>query len=52
MYESDSPYGIDFVELPEFYYLLIFLVQYFEYMLLFASIDSSNDKRISLNEFL
>ena len=49
--KSSSKYGDEFVGWLEFRIILIYLRQYFEYYVMFCRIDSSNDFKISINEF-
>lgn len=48
---SSSSVGEDYVERIEFRLLLLYLRQYFEYWQMFTIINSTTDKRISLDEF-
>ena len=43
--------GDDYIELCEFKFFLIALRQYFEYWVAFTTVDSDNDRRITLEEF-
>lgn len=43
--------GDDYIELREFKFFLLSLRQYFEYFEAFSRVDTSNDNRISLEEF-
>ena len=49
--KSSSKYGDEFVGWLEFRIILVYLRQYFEYYVMFCRIDSSNDFKISINEF-
>ena len=49
--KSKKSGGDDYVERSEFRLVLLYLRQYFEYMVAFKKIDKSNDDRISLAEF-
>ena len=50
--KSTSKHGPDYIELKEFKYLLYCLRQYFEYYQAFARVDTGDDNRIDLNEFV
>ena len=50
--KSKSVHGPDYVERREFRQLLYYLRLYFEYFQAFARIDTGDDNRIDLNEFL
>ena len=49
--KSSSKYGDEFVGWLEFRIILVYLRQYFEYYVMFCRIDSSQDFKISINEF-
>ena len=49
--KSKSKYGKDYIEFGEFKLLLIALRQYFEYWVMFETLDSSGDRRIEFKEF-
>ena len=50
--KSKNTHGADYVERKEFRLLLLALRQYFEYYQAFARIDTSDDSRISKEEFM
>ncbi len=50
-YKSKSKYGVDYVEFNEFRFFLIYLRQYFEYYVMFCSVDKTGDHKINLEEF-
>ncbi len=50
-FKSSSKAGDDYVEKEEFVFLLKYLRQYFEYWIMFDRIDTSGDRRITLEEF-
>ena len=49
--KGKSKYSNDYVEWLEFRILLVYLRQYFEYYVMFCRIDTSDDFKVSLNEF-
>uniref|UniRef100_A0A0G4HUU7 EF-hand domain-containing protein n=1 Tax=Chromera velia CCMP2878 TaxID=1169474 RepID=A0A0G4HUU7_9ALVE len=49
--KSKSKYGDDYIEFREFRFFLVKLRQYFEIWQMFAAVDSSSDRRVSLDEF-
>ena len=49
--KSSSKYGDDYVGWLEFRIILVYIRQYFEYYVMFCRIDSSQDFKISINEF-
>ena len=50
--KTKSQHGADYIERAEFRLLLQYLRQYFEYYQAFARIDTGDDNRIDLQEFL
>lgn len=50
--KSKNSYGDDYVSRAEFRYLLMYLRQYYEYWIAFDEIDTNDDRRISLDEFV
>lgn len=50
--KSKNSYGDDYVSRAEFRYLLMYLRQYYEYWIAFDEIDTNDDRRISLEEFV
>ncbi|KAK3251352.1 hypothetical protein CYMTET_39307 [Cymbomonas tetramitiformis] len=52
VHNSKSTLGPDFIERIEFRLLLVYLRQYFELYQMFDEVDSSDDRRVSLDEFL
>jgi hypothetical protein len=51
-YKSKSKYGDDYIEFNKFRFFLIYLRQYFEYYVMFSSLDKSGDHKIEKDEFL
>ncbi|KAL3686935.1 hypothetical protein R1sor_013244 [Riccia sorocarpa] len=49
--KSKSKLGDDFVERSEFRLILLYLRQYFELFEMFETVDTSNDRKISREEF-
>ena len=49
--KSKNDIGEDYVQKPEFRIFLMYLRQYFEYFVMFRKIDTSDDNRVSINEF-
>ena len=49
--KSKNSHGDDYVSKAEFKYLLLYLRQYYEYWSAFDAIDTSDDRRISIQEF-
>ena len=49
--KASSKYGDDYVSKAEFKYLLQYLKEYTNYWVVFNEIDTSKDRRISLEEF-
>lgn len=49
--KASSKYGDDYVSKAEFKYLIQYLKDYTSYWIVFDEIDTSNDRRISLEEF-
>jgi Ca2+-binding EF-hand superfamily protein len=49
--KAKNPHGDDYVSKAEFKYLLIYLRQYYEYWTAFSAVDTSNDRRVSKDEF-
>lgn len=49
--KSKHSFGDDYVSKAEFKYFLLYLRQYYEYWMAFDSIDTSNDRRITEEEF-
>lgn len=49
--KNKAPAGTDYVERSEFRLLLLYLRRYFELWQMFATVDTSNDRRVSLDEF-
>ena len=49
--KASSKYGDDYVSKAEFKYLLRYLRQYYEYWIMFDTIDTSDDRRVSVKEF-
>ena len=50
--ETGSPHGADFVERKEFQTLLVYLRRYFELFGMFKDLDTSDDGRMSEDEFI
>ena len=50
--KTKSKHGKDYVERCEFRLMLLYLRQYFEYYEAFDRVDTSDDRRIDLNEFI
>jgi len=48
---SKSELGKDMVEASEFRLLLVYLRQYFELYVMFSVVDTTDDQRVSLDEF-
>lgn len=49
--KAATKYGDDYVSKAEYKYLLAYLKQYYIYWILFDTIDTSDDRRITLQEF-
>ncbi|KAL3682566.1 hypothetical protein R1sor_000588 [Riccia sorocarpa] len=49
--KSNSKLGDDYVERSEFRLLMVYLKQYFELYEMFNKVDTSDDRRVSLDEF-
>ena len=49
--KATNPHGDDYVSKAEFKFLVLYLRQYYEYWQAFDVIDSSNDRRVTLEEF-
>lgn len=49
--KAKSQYGDDYVSKAEFKYLIQYLKEYTSYWIIFDEIDTSDDRRISLDEF-
>ena len=45
--KSTNPHGDDYISKAEFKYLLLYLIQYYDYWLAFEAIDKNNDRRVS-----
>ncbi|BBN12497.1 hypothetical protein MPTK1_5g20600 [Marchantia polymorpha subsp. ruderalis] len=50
--KSKAKLGADFVERSEFRLILVYLCQYFELYEMFSSVDTSDDRKVSKDEFL
>ena len=50
--KTNSKHGADYIERCEFRLLLQYLRQYFEYYQAFARIDTGDDNRVNLEEFI
>jgi Ca2+-binding EF-hand superfamily protein len=48
---STGETGASYIEFKEFRMLLVYIHQYFEYLMIFDQIDTSDDRRIDFNEF-
>ena len=49
--KATNPHGDDYVSRAEYKYLVLYLKQYYNYWQLFDAVDTSNDRRISIQEF-
>lgn len=49
--KATNPHGDDYVSKAEYKYLVLYLKQYYNYWQLFDAVDTSNDRRINLQEF-
>ncbi len=49
--KANNPHGDDYVSKAEYKYLVLYLKQYYNYWQLFDAVDTSNDRRINLQEF-
>jgi hypothetical protein len=49
--KSTNSHGDDYVSKAEFKYLLLYLIQYYDYWLAFQDIDKNHDRRVSPVEF-
>lgn len=49
--KATNPHGDDYVSRAEYKYLVLYLKQYYNYWQLFDAVDTSNDRRINLQEF-
>jgi len=49
--KATNPHGDDYVSKAEYKYLVLYLKQYYTYWQLFDAVDTSDDRRINLQEF-
>ena len=49
--KSKNPISEDYVQLPEFRIFLLYLRLYFEYFVMFREIDTTDDHKVSIEEF-
>ncbi len=49
--KANNSHGDDYVSKAEYKYLVLYLKQYYNYWQLFDAVDTSNDRRINLQEF-
>ena len=50
--KSTSKHGDDYITPGEYRWLLVYLRMYYEYYIAFDRIDTSDDRRIDLGEFI